>query len=436
MSILPILGLGLALSGGALAQNPPSSPPTATLNLTLEDALSRARANSAQILQAEIVRLTAREDTIQAKAALLPAVDVFNQFIYTQPNGSPSGVFVSNDGPRIYNSQAVVHGDIYSPEKIALYRKSQVAEAVARAKAEIASRGLLVTVVENYYAMVAGARKVASAHKSLDEAGQFLEITRKQERGGEVSRADVIKAQVQVEQRQRNVREAQLGLDKIRLGYSVLLFPDFREDFTVVDDSDSSRLLPPYPEIQAAAARNNPDIREAQATTEMQQWEVKAARSALLPSLSFDYFFGLNSNELAFHNAEGLRNYGSVAQAQVTIPIWNWGAARSKIRQAELNLRQARNDLSLTQRQLLANLNVFYREADTAGFQIASLRSSVTLAEESLRLTTLRYQAGEATALEVVDAQVTAAEARNAYDEGVVRYRVALANLQTLTGAF
>ena len=58
------------------------------------------------------------------------------------------------------------------------------------------------------------------------------------------------------------------------------------------------------------------------------------------------------------------------------------------------------------------------------------------LSAESLRLTMLRYQAGEAIALEVVDAQNTLAEARNAYDDGLVRYRVALANLQTLTGAF
>jgi len=38
--------------------------------------------------------------------------------------------------------------------------------------------------------------------------------------------------------------------------------------------------------------------------------------------------------------------------------------------------------------------------------------------------------------LEVVDAQTTLVGARNAYDDGMVRYRVALANLQTLTGAF
>ena len=52
------------------------------------------------------------------------------------------------------------------------------------------------------------------------------------------------------------------------------------------------------------------------------------------------------------------------------------------------------------------------------------------------QFTSLRYQAGEATALEVVDAQTTLAAARNALDDGLSRYRTAIASLQTLTGNF
>jgi outer membrane protein TolC len=58
------------------------------------------------------------------------------------------------------------------------------------------------------------------------------------------------------------------------------------------------------------------------------------------------------------------------------------------------------------------------------------------LAAESLRLVSLRYQAGESTAFEVVDAQNTLVQARNAMDDAQTRYRIALAELQTLTGRF
>jgi len=109
---------------------------------------------------------------------------------------------------------------------------------------------------------------------------------------------------------------------------------------------------------------------------------------------------------------------------------------RSRIKQAELRLQQSRVDLSFTQRQLLANLNAFYLEAATASAQINALKQSLDLAEESLKLTVLRYGAGEASVLEVVDAQRTVLDARNAWDDGKARYRVALSALQTLTGAF
>ena len=155
-----------------------------------------------------------------------------------------------------------------------------------------------------------------------------------------------------------------------------------------------------------------------------------------MPTFSLDYFYGLQANQVALHDPEGHNLVGSSVVAQLSIPIWNWGINKSKVKQAELNLQQAKNDLSLTQRTLLSNLESYYLEAQVATSQIASLRESLTDSVENLRLTRLRYTAGESIAQEVVDAQTLLVQARNAYDDGLVRYRLALANLQTLTGAF
>ena len=92
--------------------------------------------------------------------------------------------------------------------------------------------------------------------------------------------------------------------------------------------------------------------------------------------------------------------------------------------------------MTQVQRQLLGNLYSFYNDALTARSAVDGLRRTADLAAESLRLITLRYQAGESTALEVVDAQNTLVQARNAYDDAQTRYRNALATLQMVTGAF
>jgi outer membrane protein TolC len=429
-------------------QAPAQTPQTAT-TITLQDALARARQYGTQIQSANLNAALAREDRTQARAARLPSLNAFNQFIYTEGNGTPSGVFIANDGVHVYNEQAQVHEELLSLVRHGEVRRAMAAEAVAQARVEIAQRGLNVTVIQDYYAIVAAQRKFTNAQTALRDADQFLDITQKQERGGEVAHADVIKAQITQQQRQRDLQDAQLNIEKARIALGVLIFPDFRSDFVVQDDVQQPILLPPFPEAQARATATSPDLRAARATVQQSGYEVNVARYAFLPSLGLDFFYGINANQFAANSSdaeatgrstqphfrvENRQNLGYSAQVTLNIPVWTWGATRSKIKQAEFRKQQAELDLTLTQRTLQGNVASAYREAQTAQLQVDSLRNSSELSAESLRLTLLRYQAGEANALEVVDAQTTLALARNAYDDGLVRYRVAIANLQTFTG--
>src|SRR4051794_1351769 len=124
----------VAASAQPAAPPPPVEPP-----LTLESALARARLNSQTLVAAQTAAQIAAEDRVQARAGLLPSLSGFAQYIYTQPNGTPSGVFVANDGPKVYNAWGTVHGEVFSPGKWADYRSARAAEAVARAKADVAA---------------------------------------------------------------------------------------------------------------------------------------------------------------------------------------------------------------------------------------------------------------------------------------------------------
>ena len=168
-----ILLLALAFSAGA-------QTPTV---ITLQDALARAKQYGVQIQSANLNVLLAKEDSVQAKAAALPSLNAFNQFIYTEGNGTPSGVFVANDGVHVYNEQAQVHEEVLSLVRHGEIRRAMAAEAVAQAKIEVAQRGLNATVVQDYYAILAAQRKFVNAQTGLREAEQFLDITQKQEKG-------------------------------------------------------------------------------------------------------------------------------------------------------------------------------------------------------------------------------------------------------------
>jgi outer membrane protein len=413
---------------------------SAPLTLTLQDALARARKNNPEYRAAVTEYRLAKEDRVQSRAALLPNVNYNTSFFYTQGNSTPTGKFVGANGVHEYLSQGNIHQEI-SLQNLADYRRTSAAMAVARARAEIAARGLVVTVVQAYYGFVVAQRKYATQQRAAAEAQNFFDISQKLERGGEVAHSDVIKAEIQFQQQQRDLQQAELEMNRTRLELAVLVFPDFNENFSVVDDLQTPEPLPAFPEVQAAAARKNPDLRAATSALQAANSEVAMAWNGFLPSLSLDYFYGIDANRFATRGidpATGLpiHNLGYSAAATLQLPVWNWGSNRSKLKQADLRRDQARVELSFAQRQLLANLRTFYNEAQTARQQLESLSRSAELAADSMRLITLRYQSGESTVLEVVDAQNTLNVARNAFNDGQARYRMAIANLQTLTGNF
>src|SRR5438552_14056892 len=443
MCLLGIVSMAWAFGQDATSQANVAADPqqntAAPLTLTLQDALARARKINPEYHAALTELGIAKEDRVQSRAALLPNVTYNTAFLYTEGNHTPTGRFIAANGVHEYQSQANGH-QVIPLENLADYRRTRAAEAVARARAEIATRGLVVTVVRAYYGFIVAQRKYASVQRAAAEAQHFLDISQKLEHGGEVAHSDVVKAQIQDQTQQRELQEAELEMNRSRLELAVLIFPDFNENFAVVDDLQPPEPLPEFAEVQAAAARKNPELRAAIATLNEAKQEIGVAWNGFLPSLSFDYFYGIDASHFAVNefdpvSSRVVRNLGYAATVTLQLPIWNWGANRSKLKQAGLRREQAEVELSATQRELLSNLRIFYNEAQTARAELDSLNQSADLAAESLRLTTLRYQAGEATALEVVDAQNTRTQSQNALNDGQVRFRVALANLQTLTGS-
>jgi len=445
----------IAASAPWAAAQEPQAPPLTLVHpegaagppavVTLHDALQRARRNDTTFQTAAAEADVAREDRVQARAALFPALSNTTQFLGNSPNGvNPNGRFVSLDGVEMYREWGVAHQEISANTfTLAPLKKARASEAVAHAKLEVAERGLAVTVTKTYYALVVAQRRYANAQQAAQQAQRFFEITQQQQRLGQVARSDTVKAEVQYQQQQQAFREALLAMDTARLALAVLISPALDENFTVVDDLASAPPLPPFPEVRAMAARGNPDLRAAEEALRAAEQDVRVSKSAFYPTFIVDAVYGIEANEFALHSriaAEPelgvLPNLGYFITLNLNVPIWDWGGTRSKLHQSQARARLAQVTLSQAQRQHLSDLYSKYNESLAARTAVENLRRVADLAAESLRLILLRYQAGESSALEVVDAQNTLVQARGAADDAEARLRVALADLQTVTGPF
>jgi len=105
----------------------------------------------------------------------------------------------------------------------------------------------------------------------------------------------------------------------------------------------------------------------------------------------------------------------------LSIPIWNWAATQSRIKQAELRpLSGAARAFSRSTQNSSPEIRALYAEAETALNETRGLNRSAELAAESLRLITLRYKDGEATGARSGRRTTTNAQANSAYQDGAV----------------
>ena len=457
-TLLPIsLRCGVSIANGQVVQQSgppqvgvqllamPSGHSETPVTITLQDALARAQKNYAQYLSALTDAKVAHEDTVQARAALLPSLSYSQQYLGTEGNGRlASGRFVTQDGVHVYRVWGVFHEEMPAGFfTLSSYRRLEAGEALANTKAELARRGLVVTVTQAYYALIVAQRKYATAQQVLGVVERFLRDTKLDELKGEKAHSDVVKAQLQFDQQRQVAQDAQLAIQNAQIALAVLLAPRLDLNFVALDDLDQTPVLPTFSEIHTLAERENQDVKAAFAALRQTKSDVTIARASFFPTLSVDTDYGIEANALALRSTVAaarklgpLPNPGYFITASLNAPIWNWGATLNKLRQAIYKRQQAEVELTKAEREAVKNLYAFYNEAATSRAEAAALQEAADLAAESLRLTTLRYQGGKATVLEVIDAQNALAKARNDYVDGQVRYRIALGTLQNLTGSF
>ncbi|QNI32946.1 TolC family protein [Alloacidobacterium dinghuense] len=420
-----------------------ASPTAGPIAITLDAAIHRAQANEPAFAASAAESKAASLDRSIARAALLPTATYHNQILYTQPNGQqnqagqgvgsqPSPRFIANNAVREYASQGIVNETVGFAQ-FAEVKRASAAAAFADAQFEVARRGLVETVVNLYYSSIAADQKVVVAKRAAAEADSFADLTGKREAAREAAHADVVKAQLEQQQRHRDLADANVVAERAKLELAVLLFPDPRTPYTLATDQNVPE-VPTRAAVEAAATSNNPDLRSALAALKQSDAEVQAARAAYLPDLGLNFTYGIDAPQFAVNGPDGVRNLGYSGSVTLDIPVWDWLSTQHKVKQSEIRRDATRVALNATQKRLIANLEEAYSEATAAHDQLASLDQSAQTAAESLRLTKLRYTGGEATVLEVVDTQNALTTAENAREDGVVRYRAALANLQTLTG--
>lgn len=439
--ILIVLAVWLP-SGHAQPSSVPSSlqvagsqqlPPAKPATLTCEEAVRLALAQASVYEQAQLSERSANEDVKQAKAAFLPRLTIPSTVIYNSPSPgttTPSTQsFIGANAITEYQGLVGMSGELDVSGKLrATLRRNRELLAAARAGTELARRALIQATEETYYGLALASARRQAAEQNLAVAEEFARITQLLVTGGEVAQVDLTRARLQVTTRRDELEQARAGEIAAADSLRVLIGYDMTTPVTTLD---LAPILPVAGEVERFTTemiRQRPEFSFFDSQRRAAENEITIARAERRPQLTYSINGGFASDSL---RPLPLRSHsGVLATVGVTIPLFDWGASRSREQQAQLRIQTVESARTLTIRGLNQQFNTARAQALSAAERIRIAQGGVADAERNVEVSIVRYRAGEAQIIEVTDAQTTLTAKRAALYQALYDYQVALARLR------
>jgi outer membrane protein TolC len=281
----------------------------------------------------------------------------------------------------------------------------------------------------SYYDVLVNQELSRVTQERIARAQQGLAVARARVTSGAAVQTDslqlvleLVRAQVEALRQRNALRTAQLELGR-RVGASGPV------DAVPSDTNQAPRLPLSLAEAVRIGLDQGPQFRAARANESSAEAALRAQRGDYLPVLSIGGLHQRYDTELF----PGAANITSVTFS-LSFPLWNNGQREIEVSRARVNRDVARAIREDLERAVRRDVSSAYNTYETATAAVDLAQVGVTVAQQSYRMQELRYRSGASTILDLLDAQVSLAEAEAGLVQARYQTRLALAQLEAILG--
>lgn len=461
---------GVTVSSGSPAAPPPAPEPAPMLEPTPpatpepEPELDLGSAAAAQPQQgpliplAEAYRLAVQnEERIKiashelGKARLLP----WRALTHLTPRADIQGTYTRNKDEISFVSDSILPGDaasLFSTGSVirplerwtgifritqpilepAFFASRQLGKAAVRESAEryeFTIREVLFGVARAYYGVLRSRAQRRIARDTLGLSQDELRQAQVRFRVGEVTKTDVLRAEVAVEQARR-----QLVTDhnRLRLAFTTLARAiGVSEPLGVTQPEPVAYSPVPYDQLLDQAYSQRQDFRAQEIGVEIatQRKNLVIARYAPrvnarwdFPRLDAETFAERDKFWTLFLNFE--------------VPLFDGGARELDLLEENQRLAQAQLRVDQLRKEIQVEVRGALLTVETLGSTLQTLEKEVSLAQENYTITSKQYGVGLSTSLDVNTALNALNQVRTQLTDQTYAYQIALLRLQQTTGVF
>jgi outer membrane protein len=361
-------------------------------------------------------------------AFFVPTVEVgLDETKYSQEFFNPANP--ANPTSTLVVGRASANYEVFSLRKFSELSRTKADLASAEA-GELEQRFQAALETESsYYDVLVNQELTRVTGERVVRARQGLAVARARVTSGAAVQTDslqlvleLIRAQVEGLRQRNALRTAQLELGR-RVGVSGPV------DAVPSDTSPAPKLPISLVDAVRIGLDQGPQYRAAQANESAASAALRSQRGDYLPVLSIGGLHQRYDTQIF----PGAANITSVTFS-VSFPLWNNGEREIEVSRARVNRDVARTIREDLERAVRRDVSSGYDTYETATAAVELARVGVTVAGQNYRMQELRYRSGATTILDLLDAQVSLAEAEAGLIQARYVTRLALARLEAILG--
>jgi len=419
------------------------APKDSVYNLSLQDCINYAYEHQDSVINAKLDVQSADYKVKETIGSGLPQISGsvnFQDYLKAPtilfPNGK--GGFQSFSIYQKYNNtfglglnQLLFDGTYLVGVKAAKTYKELSARSYTRSRIDVN-----VNVTKAYYQVLVNAEQIRLLDANVKELKQQLDETTAQNKQGFVEKIDVQRLTVQYNS-VVNTHDNTLRL--LGLSYQLLKFQmgmPIENQVTLTDKLEDISLDPNIQDISADTSfyHNRVEYGLSETNLKLNQYDLQRKKAQYLPSLSFNAQTSALFQNDSFSKLYATNFPSTYIGITLNIPIFSGGQRLNQVRQTNINVIKAQNDLNNLKNALdlqASQARINY----TNGLQtLKSQKENQELAAEVLRVSKIKYSQGVGSSIEVTQAETALEDADNKYIQGLYDALISKVDLEQAYG--
>lgn len=397
-------------------------PLSASEPWSVERCMQYAADHSHTVRQQQFALEDSRAVKTQAIGAFLPSVygSVDGQINFGRAIDPSTNTYT--DVSTLYNGYGL-QASLVVFDGLQRYNNLRLAKAnvaMGRSGVRAEKDDVALKVYKAYMDLVYCEGAVSQTAKKRDESRELLRQTSVMAEVGQKSDADVAQMRATLAADEYELAHMQSQTTKAMLALKQLMGFPVDSALAVIQPSFDDELLTAEvaSQISAFAATDNPRILKAQQNVEAARYSLRAARGALLPTISLSggvstsFFRNMDKGGHASFSSQFRNNAGEYVGLSLSIPLFDRLASYSTIRRRKTALAQAQENLAYEQSELRRIIVEAASDVENSTKEVEKMQEQVEADSIASRLTTRKYEEGLASSIDVKTAAVTLLQSR------------------------